>query len=104
MSYKEITFEEAKKILDSGGIIVDTREETEFAQGHADGAELLPVDDITEGSAAWVIQNKNTPIITYCRTGARAILAAERLAELGYKNVYTIGSIVGWEYGIVHGL
>ena len=104
MSYKEICFDEAKKIIDGGGIIVDTREETEFVQGHADGAELLPVDDITEESAAWVIPDKDTPIITYCRTGARAILAAERLVELGYTNVYTIGSIVGWEYGIVHGL
>lgn len=104
MGYKEISFDEAKKIIDNGGMIIDTREETEFAQGHADGAELLPVDDITEGSAAWVIPDKDMPIITYCRTGARAILAAERLSELGYTKVYTIGSIVGWEYGIVHGL
>lgn len=104
MGYTEITFEEAKEILDNGGMIIDTREETEFAQGHADGAELLPVDDITEESAAWVIPAKATPVITYCRTGSRAILAAERLSELGYTNVYTIGSIVGWEYGIVHGL
>ena len=104
MSYTEIDFEEAKKILDAGGIIIDTREETEFAQGHADGAELLPVDEITAESAAYVIPSKDTPVITYCRTGSRAILAAERLAELGYTSVYTIGSIVGWEYGIVHGL
>lgn len=104
MGYTEITFEEAKEILVSGGMIIDTREETEFAQGHADGAELLPVDDITEDSAAWVIPTKDTPVITYCRTGSRAILAAERLSELGYTNVYTIGSIVGWQYGIVHGL
>lgn len=104
MGYKKISYDEAKKIIDKGGIIIDTREETEFAQGHADGAELLPVDDITEESAAWVIPDKTTPIITYCRTGSRAILAAERLAELGYTSVYTIGSIVGWEYGIVHGL
>ena len=104
MSYKEISFDEAKKILDSGGIIVDTREESEFVQGHADGAELLPVDDITEESAAWLLPDKDTPVITYCRSGARAILAAERLSELGYTSVYTIGSIVVWEYGIVHGL
>lgn len=104
MNYKEIDFEEAKKIIDAGGIIIDTREESEFAQGHADGAELLPVDDITANTAAGVIPAKDTPVITYCRSGSRAVLAAERLLDLGYTCVYTIGSIVGWKYGIVHGL
>lgn len=104
MSYKEISFDEAKALIDNGGMLVDTREETEFVQGHADGAELLPVDDIDETSAKRVIPDKDIPVITYCRSGARAILAAERLVRLGYKNVCTIGSIVGWKYGIVHGL
>lgn len=101
---KKITFEEAKEILDTGGIILDVREESEFVKGHAEGAELLPVDDITEETASSVIPDKNTSVITYCRTGSRAMLAADALSQLGYENIYTIGSIVGWEYGIVHGL
>ena len=104
MDYREINFGQAKKIMDEGGMFLDVREESEFVQGHADGAELLPVDDINEYSAAFVIRDKKTPVITYCRTGTRAYLAAERLSGLGYENVYTIGSIFGWEYGIVHGL
>ncbi len=104
MEYGEITFEKAKKILDGGGVLLDVREENEFAQGHADGAELLAVDDITDETAARVIPEKVTPVVTYCRSGNRAHLAAERLTKMGYKNVYTIGSIVGWQYGIVHGL
>ena len=104
MAYSEISFDEAKKIIDSGGMLLDVREESEFAQGHADGAELLPVDDINEYSAAFVIRDKKTPVITYCRSGSRAYLAADRLSSLGYERVYTIGSIFGWKYGIVHGL
>ena len=104
MEYGEITFEKAKEILDGGGVLLDVREESEFAQGHADGAELLAVDDITDETAERVIPEKATPVVTYCRSGNRARLAAERLTEMGYENVYTVGSIVGWQYGIVHGL
>ena len=104
MEYGEITFEEAKRIIDGGGVLLDVREESEFAQGHADGAELLAVDDITDETAARVIPEKEMPVVTYCRSGNRARLAAERLTKMGYENVYTIGSIVGWQYGIVHGL
>ena len=64
MEYGEITFEEAKKILDGGGVLLDVREESEFAQGHADGAELLAVDDITGETAARVIPEKETPVVT----------------------------------------
>lgn len=103
--FTEISFEEAKNILDNEKdcIILDVREESEFIQGHADGAELFPVDSINEESAEEIIGSKDTPVMTYCRTGSRSCLAAQRLCELGYKHVYSIGSLVGWPYGIVGG-
>ena len=55
--FTEISFEEAKNILDNEKdcIILDVREESEFIQGHADGAELFPVDSINEESAEEII-------------------------------------------------
>jgi rhodanese-related sulfurtransferase len=36
--------------------------------------------------------------LVYCRTGIRAKDASQKLANLGYKNVYDFGGIVDWPY------
>jgi rhodanese-related sulfurtransferase len=103
--YEKITFEKAKEMMDKNDdcLIIDVREESEYVTGHADGALLLPVDDIDEKSASRVIPTKNTPVMLYCRSGSRSCLAAERLCKIGYKNVYDLGSLVGWPYGMTNG-
>ncbi|MBQ9156676.1 MAG: rhodanese-like domain-containing protein [Eubacterium sp.] len=100
--YKEISFEEAKKIMDAGNdwVLFDVREENEYVTGHAEGAELFPVDTINEETAARMIPGKDTKVMVYCRSGQRAALAGQRLNALGYKQVLSIGSLVGWPYGI----
>ena len=96
-----VTFEEAKNMLDEGGCIMfDVRTDEEFFTGHAEGAVNFDVDTINAETAAELIPNKDTPIIVYCKTGERAKLAAEALCELGYTNVYDVGSLVEWPYGL----
>lgn len=100
-TYTNITFEKAKAMLDSGNcIMLDVRTDEEFFTGHAEGAINLDVDTITDKTAADSIPNKSTPIIVYCKTGERAKLAAEALCKLGYANVYDVGSLVEWPYGL----
>lgn len=96
----DIDFKKAKEILDSdrGCVLLDVREESEFYISHADGAQCLPVDSIDGETAAYIIGGKNTPVIVYCKTGARAALAKKRLNDLGYTQVYNLGSLVGWPY------
>lgn len=102
--YTLVTFAEAKEIIDKEEcVIIDVREEEEYITGHADGAELFPVDDINENSAAEIIPSKDMPVMVYCRTGSRSALAAQKLCALGYKRIYDMGSLVGWPYGIVYG-
>ncbi len=101
ITYTRITFEEAKNMLDEGGCIMfDVRTDEEFFTGHAEGAVNFDVDTINAESAAELIPNKDTPIIVYCKTGERAKLAAEELCKLGYTNVYDVGSLVEWPYGL----
>lgn len=100
-TYTKINFEEAKKMLDSGGcIMLDVRTDEEFFTGHAEGAVNFDVDTINAETAAELIPSKDTPILVYCKTGERAALAAEELFSLGYHNIYSVGSLVEWPYGL----
>ena len=99
--YEQITAEEAKKIMDSGEehIILDTREQDEFDEGHIPGAILIPYTEI-ENEAEAMLPDKDKLILVYCRSGRRSKIAAESLAKLGYTNVKEFGGIIDWPYEI----
>lgn len=98
----KVTFEEAKRILDAKpeSIMLDVREEEEFITGHAVDAVLFPVDDIDYTTASIIIPDKATPLLIYCRSGRRSAEAAEKLKNLGYTEIYDVGSLIGWPYGL----
>ena len=99
--YEQITAEDAKKIMDSGEehIILDTREQDEFDEGHIPGAILIPYTEI-ENKAEEMLPDKDKLILVYCRSGRRSKIAAENLAKLGYTNVKEFGGIIDWPYEI----
>ena len=99
--YEQITAEDAKKIMDSGEehIILDTREQDEFDEGHIPGAILIPYTEI-ENKAEEMISYKDKLILVYCRSGRRSKIAAESLSKLGYTNVKEFGGIIDWPYEI----
>ncbi len=99
---KKVTFEEAKEILDTRpeSIMLDVREEEEYITGHAVDAVLFPVDDIDYTTASIILPEKNTPLLIYCRSGRRSAEAAEKLNALGYTELYDVGSLIGWPYGL----
>ena len=99
--YEQITAEEAKKIMDSGEehIILDTREQDEFDEGHIPGAILIPYNEI-ENKAEAMLPDKDKLILVYCRSGRRSKIAAESLSKLGYTNVKEFGGIIDWPYEI----
>ena len=100
--YEQITAEEAKKIMDSGEeyIILDTREQDEFDEGHIPGAILIPYTEI-ENKAEEMIPDKDKLILVYCRSGRRSKIASESLSKLGYTNVKEFGGIIDWPYEVV---
>ena len=100
-SYKRISQEEAKEMMDAGDVIVlDVREQYEYDGGHIPGAVLLPLGKIREETAAEVIPEKEDTVLVYCRSGNRSKQAAKALAELGYTGIYEFGGITTWPYDV----
>ncbi len=104
-AYRRITFREAHELLEAEpeARFFDVREEEEYEAGHAAGAELFPLGSIDGESAAERIPDFETPVLVYCRSGARSFQAALRLAELGYERLYDLGGLNGWPYGLDFG-
>lgn len=99
--YVNITAQEAKALMgsESGYIILDTRTQEEYDQGHIPSAILIPHDQIQK-QAPQVLTDKNQLILVYCRSGRRSKLAAEELVKLGYTNIREFGGILDWPYEV----
>ena len=96
-----ITPEEAKQRLASeqGIVLLDVREPDEYAEGHIAGSVLLPLGDIT-AKVEVTVPDKDTVVFVYCRSGRRSALAADELVKLGYTQVFDLGGIIDWPYGV----
>ena len=100
-SYQQITQKAAKEMMDTQEVVIlDVREQHEYDSGHIPGAVLLPVGTITEDTAAAVIDELDTVVLVYCRSGNRSKTASQALADLGYTNVYEFGGINDWPYEV----
>lgn len=95
---KEENFRETKKRLDAGEkiIVVDTREDSEWANGHIPGAIHLG-KGVIERDIEKAIPDIDAPIVLYCGGGFRSALAADNLQKMGYNNVISMdGGWRGW--------
>ncbi len=95
---KEEHFRETKKRMDAGEpfILVDTREDAEWARGHLPGAIHLG-KGVIERDVEKTIPDKNATIVLYCGGGFRSALAADNLQKMGYRNVISMdGGWRGW--------
>ena len=101
-TYKQISQEEAKEMMkkDDGHIIVDVRRQDEYDNGHIVGAILIPNESIGT-SQPKQLKDLNQIILVYCRTGNRSKQAAQKLADMGYTNVYEFGGINTWDGDVV---
>lgn len=101
-TYEQITVTQAKTIMDTEKdyIIIDARTKEEFAEGHIEGAILIPEYEIAS-RAEKELPDKNALILVYCRSGRRSKIASEELVSLGYTNVKEFGGIIDWTYEVV---
>ena len=101
-TYEQITQQQAKTIMDTEKdyIIIDARTDEEFAEGHIEGAIVIPEYEISF-RAEKELPDKNALILVYCRSGRRSKIASEELVKLGYTNVKEFGGIIDWPYEIV---
>ncbi len=97
-TYRKIAPEEAKKMIDAGGAtVVDVRTPEEYAEGHIPGAVLVPNESIGK-ELPGPLPDQNAVLLVYCRSGVRSKQAAEKLARLGYTQIFDFGGILEWPY------
>jgi rhodanese-related sulfurtransferase len=92
---KEEDVQTTKKKLDAGEkiILVDVREESEWARGHIPNAIHLG-KGVIERDIEKAIPEKGATVVLYCGGGFRSALAADNLQKMGYSNVVSMGG--GW--------
>jgi rhodanese-related sulfurtransferase len=95
---REASIDDVKARLDRAEkfLLVDVREESEYAKDHLPGAIHLG-KGIIERDIEERAPNLSTPLVLYCGGGYRSALAADNLQKMGYTNVLSMdGGIRGW--------
>ena len=93
---RQIDIEGYKKMAESGEqhVLVDTREDNEWASGHVAGAEHLS-RGIIERDIETKHPDKSAKLVLYCGGGYRSALVAESLQKMGYTNAISLDG--GWK-------
>jgi rhodanese-related sulfurtransferase len=95
---RETTVADVKAKLDRGEefLLIDVREESEYAKDHLPGAVHMG-KGIIERDVEGRVPDLNVPLVLYCGGGFRSALAADNLQKMGYTNVFSMdGGIRGW--------
>ena len=97
MTYIQITMDKAVEMMESESnyIILDVRTFEEYNERHIPGAICVPNESIGTEPIDELPQ-KDQLILIYCRSGRRSKEAAEKLAAMGYSNIYEFGGILDW--------
>ena len=97
MTYTQITVNKAIEMMESESnyIILDVRTFEEYNERHIPGAICVPNESIGTDPIE-ELEQKDQLILVYCRSGRRSKEAAEKLAAMGYSNLYEFGGILDW--------
>ena len=100
---KQTNVADVKRRMDAGEkfLLVDVREESEFAAGHLPGAIHLG-KGVIERDIERRVPDAAAKLILYCGGGFRSALSADNLQKMGYRNVESMDG--GWREWIGAGL
>lgn len=90
---KEVSRDEAQKLIEDGAQLVDVRVQHEWDAGHIAGATHLPLAELAERASEI---DPERPVVLYCRGGNRSTMAAAALNDAGYDAAKLVEGIVGW--------
>jgi rhodanese-related sulfurtransferase len=95
---KETNVPDVKRRMDAGEkfLLVDVREESEFANGHIVNAVHMG-KGVIERDIEQRVPDTSAKVVLYCGGGFRSALAADNLQKMGYTNVESMdGGWRGW--------
>jgi rhodanese-related sulfurtransferase len=90
---REVSREEAQKLIEDGAQLVDVRAPHEWNAGHIGSARHLPLAELAERTGEI---DKDRPVVLYCRGGNRSTMATDALTDAGFDAVKLSEGIVGW--------
>ena len=89
-AYREVSAKEAAGLIANlEPFILDVRTPGEFAEGHIDGAVIIPVQ-VLQSRVAELADHKDGPVFIYCRSGNRSTVAAKMLIDAGHQQVINL--------------
>ncbi len=91
---REVSREEARKLIDDGAQLVDVRADHEWGAGRIAGARHVPLAELAERTGEL---DPERPVVLYCRGGTRSTMATDALAEAGFDAAKLSEGIVGWD-------
>jgi rhodanese-related sulfurtransferase len=91
---REISREEAQKLIEDGAQLVDVRVDHEWEAGHIAGARHLPLAELAERTGEL---DRERPVVLYCRGGTRSTMATDALAAAGFDAAKLSEGVVGWD-------
>ncbi|MGA9046976.1 rhodanese-like domain-containing protein [Sulfuricurvum sp.] len=96
--FESISPQQAYSLLqhDKNITLLDVRTPEEFAEGHIEGAILIPVQVLTENLSK-LQRAKGGKIIVYCHSGNRSVAASRILVQNGFIPFNVKGGISGWK-------
>lgn len=87
----------ATRLFNNDALVLDVREDKEFASGHIPKARHIPLGKLS-GRIQELDQFKSQPILVTCRSGQRSARACGMLKKAGFETVYNqAGGILAWE-------
>ena len=94
---KNIEADKVKQLLDEGVTVIDVRTPQEYSEGYIKGANNIDwyASDFLNNIEKL---NHQQPVVLYCRSGNRSVLAAAKLQSLGFTKIYSLtGGINNWQ-------
>src|SRR5574340_674975 len=87
----------ATRLFNDDALVLDVREDKEFAAGHIPKARHIPLGQLS-GRLQELEKFKTKPILVTCRSGQRSARACNLLKKAGFETVYNqAGGIIAWE-------
>lgn len=96
--YRALPPAEAVRVMNQdGALVLDVREDNEFAGGRIGGARHIPLT-LLKQRITDIERFKEAPVVVYCRSGARSAMAASQLVSAGFTDVTNLqGGLQAWQ-------
>lgn len=88
--------DDIRETMQAGATLLDVRSVDEFGKGSLPNAKNIPLATLPVLADEHL--EKDEPILVYCHSGGRALMAEKILNSLGFSNVANIGGIVHYQH------